>query len=67
MTFEVAALLLVALFPFVAWPLIQGRIDRVRRRTAVEDRGAELREEIELDLASGRLTADEALRRRGEV
>ena len=67
MTYEIAALLLVVVFPFVAWPLIQGRVDRVLRRTAAEDRGAELREEVDLDLATGRLTEGEARRRRGAV
>ena len=64
MTYEVAVLLLVVLFPFVAWPLIQGRVERARHRGADADRRTELREEIDLDLATGRLTEDEARRRR---
>ena len=67
MTYEIAVLLLIVLFPFVAWPLIQGRVDRARHRVAGQDRSAELREEIDLDLATGRIDAEEARRRRGWV
>lgn len=65
MTFAIAALLLIGVFPFVAWPLIQGRVDRARHRLGVEDRSAELREEIDLDLATGRISAAEARARQG--
>jgi hypothetical protein len=65
MTYEIAALLLIVVFPFVAWPLIQGRVDRTRRRFAGDERSSELREEIDLDLATGRISPDEARRRRG--
>lgn len=67
MTYEIAVLLLVVLFPFVAWPLIQGRVERARHRATPSDRTSELREEIDLDLATGRLTEEEARRRRALV
>ena len=60
MTATVAVLLLVVIFPFVVWPLAQGRVDRVRRRTGAPDRRSELRDEVELDLATGHLDAEEA-------
>lgn len=67
MTYEIAVLLLIVLFPVIAWPLIQGRRDRARHDRGPGDRSAELREEIDLDLATGRISADEARSRRGWV
>ncbi|HEX6489562.1 MAG TPA: hypothetical protein VF137_11925 [Candidatus Dormibacteraeota bacterium] len=63
MTYTLAVLLLIAVFPFVTWPLIQGRVERVRRRPRDDDRRLELREEVELDLATGRLSPEEARER----
>ena len=67
MTFAIATLLLIVVFPFVAWPLIQGRADRARHRRAADDRGSELREEVDLDLATGRISAADARERRGWI
>ena len=63
MTTVVAVLLLVIAFPFVVWPLVQGRIDRARHAADAVDRRPELREEVELDVATGRLSREEAASR----
>ena len=60
MTTTLAVLLLVIAFPFIVWPLVQGRIDRARHAGDAVDRRQELREEVELDLATGHLSRDEA-------
>ena len=69
MIWLLATLLLALSAPFVLWPLIthwQPEPERDQVPAREEARRREL-EEIELDLAAGRLTADEAALRRREL
>lgn len=72
MIYLVASLTLAALFPFVVWPLFSS--SQVRRvgedaQHAESERNARLAavEEIELDIASGRLSPEEGEQRLAEA
>lgn len=72
MIYLVASLTLLALFPFVVWPLLspsQARRAAEDEQDAESERTASLAaiEEVELDIASGRLSPEEGEQRLAEA
>jgi hypothetical protein len=68
-TWVLASVMLAAAAPPVLWPLIAHWQPRLQPAVAVDAREARLREleEIELDLAAGRISEREAALRRREL
>lgn len=71
--FIVATATIIVLFVFVAWPLIRARLDPqtdgvpTGSDAAATDAALAAVEEVELDVASGRLGSEEGARRLSEV
>ena len=64
----VATAILLAALPFLVWPLLRGEPDEDAMRAGdLRDRLREQVEELELDVASGRLERREADRRIAEL
>jgi hypothetical protein len=66
---QAASIVLLLALPFLLWPLLMPPPEPVEREAAEvsRDEVAHQREEVELDLASGRLDRSEADRRLAEL
>ncbi len=69
MTWLLASLVVAAAAPFILWPLIRHWQPGPEPAPPADQRDTRFREleELELDVASGRLSPQEAERRRAEV